>query len=245
MGSCRRRNQTNCKYAQIPWSFHSQIPVVRCPRSTDRHAPCTLPAAESVLEEHSVAQLSAPEILQLNRDSHLMRILSKARWPSAVQTGQVRTGWVFQRIMNSLFTSRVENQVSHSRSKRISRFGPRKIGKVGGWCEVALKIGKAATLVMFQPPAPAREPMARIHVPSQPLMRSPLSRTQTPAPPRRVSRFFRVWLHVQVALTSRSLSLLRTGKFYFRQSFQPSTQDKLNSCLIGVNVNVSAKTKYL
>ena len=62
-------------------SFHSQIPVVRCPRSTDGHAPCALPAAEGVLEEHSdlPAQLSVPEILQFNRDSHLMGILSKAR----------------------------------------------------------------------------------------------------------------------------------------------------------------------
>ena len=82
-----------------------------------------------------------------------------------------------------------------------------------------MEIVKAATLVMFQPSAPAREPTAWIHVPSQPLMRSPLSRSQTPAPPRRVSRFFRVWSPVQVALMSRSLSLLRTGKFYFANPF--------------------------
>jgi hypothetical protein len=48
------------------------------------------------------AQLSVPEILQLNRDSHLIGILSKARCPSAVQTGQGRKGSVFQRMMNSL-----------------------------------------------------------------------------------------------------------------------------------------------
>ncbi len=53
---------------------------------------------------------------------------------------------------------------------------------------------KAATLVMLQPFAPAREPIAWIHVPSQPLMRSPLSQFQTPTAPRRISRFFRVWL---------------------------------------------------
>jgi hypothetical protein len=82
-----------------------------------------------------------------------------------------------------------------------------------------VEIGKAATLVMFQPSAPAREPIAWIHVPSQPLMRSPLSRSQTPAPPRRVSRFFRVWSPVQVALPGRSLSLLRTGKVYFANPF--------------------------
>jgi len=56
------------------------------------------------------------------------------------------------------------------------------------------KMEKAATLVMLQPPAPAREPIAWRHVPSQPLMRSPLSQFQTPTAPRRNSRFFRVWL---------------------------------------------------
>ncbi len=40
----------------------------------------------------------------------------------------------------------------------------------------------------------AREPTAWIHAPSQPLMRSPLSQFQTPAAPRRYSRFFRVRL---------------------------------------------------
>jgi len=47
---------------------------------------------------------------------------------------------------------------------------------------------------MLQPSAPAREPTAWIHAPSQPLMRSLLSQFQTPTAPRRVSRFFRVWL---------------------------------------------------
>jgi hypothetical protein len=56
------------------------------------------------------------------------------------------------------------------------------------------KMGKAAILVMLQPPAPAREPTAWMHAPSQPLMRSPLSQFQTPTAPRRNSRLFRVWL---------------------------------------------------
>src|SRR5437868_1541296 len=47
---------------------------------------------------------------------------------------------------------------------------------------------------MLQPPAPAREPTAWMHAPSQPLMRSLLSQFQTPTAPRRNSRFFRVWL---------------------------------------------------
>lgn len=62
-------------------SFHSQVPVVRCSRSTDGHAPCTLSAAEGVLEEHNdlPAQPGVPQILQFNGDSHLMGILSKPR----------------------------------------------------------------------------------------------------------------------------------------------------------------------
>ena len=58
-------------------------------------------------------------------------------------------------------------------------------------------MGKAATLVMLQPSAPAREPTAWMHAPSQPLMRSLLSQFQTPTAPRRTSRFFRVWLLVR------------------------------------------------
>jgi len=55
------------------------------------------------------------------------------------------------------------------------------------------KIKRAATLVMLQPATPARELPTWIHVPSQPLMRSLLSQFQTPAAPRSVRRFFRVW----------------------------------------------------
>jgi hypothetical protein len=50
---------------------------------------------------------------------------------------------------------------------------------------------------------------------------------------------------LQVALPSRSLSLLRIGKLLCRQSFQPSTPAKLNSCLIDVNAILGTKTKYL
>ena len=50
---------------------------------------------------------------------------------------------------------------------------------------------------------------------------------------------------LQVALMSRSLSLLRTGKFYFARSFQPSTTHKLNSCFAHVNAFFAAKTKFL
>ena len=55
------------------------------------------------------------------------------------------------------------------------------------------KMEKAATLVMLQPPTPARELPARSHVPSQPLKRSPLSQFQTSADISQRRRFFQVW----------------------------------------------------
>ncbi len=51
----------------------------------------------------------------------------------------------------------------------------------------------AATLVMRQPVTPARELPAWTQVPSQPLMRSPLSQFQTSADISQRRRFFRVW----------------------------------------------------
>jgi|SRR6266496_1987357 len=50
---------------------------------------------------------------------------------------------------------------------------------------------------------------------------------------------------LQVALLSRSPSLLRTGKFYLSQPFQPSTCAKLNSCFIDVNGSFHQLFKYL
>jgi len=76
--------------------------AARDPLIDTRHAPCR--TAEDVLNLHGnlPTQLSVPEILQLNRDSQFIGILSKARCPSAVQTGQGRAVWVFQRVMNNL-----------------------------------------------------------------------------------------------------------------------------------------------
>jgi S-adenosylmethionine-dependent methyltransferase len=50
---------------------------------------------------------------------------------------------------------------------------------------------------------------------------------------------------LQVTLMSRSLSLLRTGKFLFRQSFQPSTEIKLNSSRHLCQRKTRPKYKYL
>ena len=95
------------------------------------------------------------------------------------------------RPVTSLSTFLVEKG-GRNKEQSASVFSPpNKTDGSDDWCR---KIGKAAALVMLQPSAPARARKAWIHVPSQPLMRSPLSRFQTPASPRRVSRFFRVWL---------------------------------------------------
>ena len=66
--------------------------------------PYALPVAENLLDPGSnlPAQLSIAEILQFDRDSHLLGIVSKAQCPSAVQTGQGRAGWVFHGVMNNL-----------------------------------------------------------------------------------------------------------------------------------------------
>jgi hypothetical protein len=68
---------------------------------------------------------------------------------------------------------------------------------------------KAVTLVMLQPTTPAREPPAWRHVPSQPLMRSPLSRFQTPTDTSQCGWFFRVWQYRRV--TSLQLTTQRTS----------------------------------
>jgi hypothetical protein len=49
----------------------------------------------------------------------------------------------------------------------------------------------------------------------------------------------------QIALPSRSLSLLRSGKVYFANPFSRRRQPNLNSRFIDVNANLSVKTKYL
>jgi|SRR5580692_6998185 hypothetical protein len=83
----------------------------------------------------------------------------------------------------------------------------------------AEEIGKAATLVMLHPPAPAREPTAWMHAPSQPLMQSPLFAVPDPNCSSQKQSVFSGPVALQVALPSRSLSLLRTGKVYFANPF--------------------------
>jgi len=56
-----------------------------------------------------------------------------------------------------------------------------------------------------------------------PLMRSPLSQFQTPTAPRRVSRFFRVWLLSGLPRLADHSAYFGLAKFYLSQPFQPST----------------------
>ncbi len=87
---------------------------------------------------------------------------------------------------------------ARSISDRLTKILSTESGQTRGKGRTCIpEIGKAATLVMLQPSAPAREPTAWMHAPSQPLMRSLLSQFQTPTAPRRTSRFFRVWLLVR------------------------------------------------
>ncbi len=106
-------------------------------------------------------------------------------------------------------------------------------------------MGKAATLVMLQPSALAREPTAWIHAPSQPLMRSPFSRFQTPAPPRESQPVFSGLVARSGRPAEQITQPTSDWQGLFRQSFQPSTWNKLNSWRVDVNAKSMVKTKYL
>src|SRR5271167_4607599 len=85
------------------------------------------------------------------------------------------------------------------------------------------KIGRAATLVMFQPPTPARE-LGSVETCT---IAAPDAITAFAVPnPGGLSqgcRFFRVWRSLRVAPPNRSPSLLWTGYCLGSQAFQPST----------------------
>ena len=86
------------------WPLNSHLPVLRRPRSSNADAPLTLSVAECVFDTRAdiATQLSIPEILQLNRHSHRIAILSKAECPFAVQSGERRVERAHEQIMNSL-----------------------------------------------------------------------------------------------------------------------------------------------
>lgn len=81
---------------------------------------------------------------------------------------------------------------------------------------------KTATLVMLQPPTPAREFAIRIHAPSQSLMQPPLPRSLTPAASRKVSRFFRVRVLCESPRFAGYSAYFGWAKFCLSQPFRPS-----------------------
>jgi len=81
---------------------------------------------------------------------------------------------------------------------------------------------KTATLVMLQPPTPAREFAIRIHAPSQSLMQPPLPQSLTPAASRKVSRFFRVRVPRESPRLAGYSAYFGSAKFYLSQPFRPS-----------------------
>jgi hypothetical protein len=95
---------------------------------------------------------------------------------------------IFQTIPMTLVPAMSTNFVRDTISRSIGT-GEGGAVKTEEWPEMV----KAVTLVMLQPPAPAREPTTWTHAPSRPLMQSLLSQFQTPTAPRRARRFFRVW----------------------------------------------------
>ena len=127
---------------------------------------------------------------------------------------------------------------------RIGRFAPRENMQVGGCCNCS---GNGKGCDIGYAPAPcsceradsvdactvaALDAIAAFAVPN------PSSSSQS-------QPVFSGSVALQVTLPSRSLSLLSDWQGLFRQSFQPSTRDKLNSCLIDVNAILCVKTKYL
>ena len=78
----------------------------------------------------------------------------------------------------------------------------------------------------------------RMHVPSQPLMRSPLSRFQTPTAPRRAVGFFRSGSPPSCPGFLITQLTSDWPRFILGQPFQPSTGVKVNVRLKNVNAAI-------
>jgi len=118
-------------------------------------------------------QLSITEILRLNRQSHRTAILLKCLlplcWCKPVKAAP-------DRAVKLAVEPLIHNTCLKiwERDKCDVRAGTRMVSptkaKTDETDNPPLKIGKAATLVMLQPSAPARELTAWIYAPSQPLV---------------------------------------------------------------------------
>jgi hypothetical protein len=77
-----------------------------------------------------------------------------------------------------------------------------------------------------------------MHVPLQPLMRSPLSRSQTPTAPRRAVGFFRSGRATSCLVSLITQPTSDWPSFNLGQPFQPSTRVKVNLRLKNVNAAI-------
>ena len=77
-----------------------------------------------------------------------------------------------------------------------------------------------------------------MHVPLQPLMRSPLSRSQTPTAPRRAVGFFRSGRAPSCLVSLITQLTSDWPSFNLGQPFQPSTEVKVNLRLKNVNAAI-------
>jgi hypothetical protein len=175
-----------------PSTRKSQLSAARDPAIDTHHSPCRLLNARSrhaVISRHRWASPRfCNSIVTAIRRQSVQDVLPTR---GAKRSTPRRTGLlIHHKQPYPQFMLKIE-QIEEGTLRALPSS---ELDRSGGCDRVAGEIGKAATLVMLQPPAPAREPTAWMHAPSQPLMRSLLSQFQTPTAPRRNSRFFRVQL---------------------------------------------------
>jgi hypothetical protein len=162
-----RRTEQTIRTLKSIGSFHAQIQLsaARDPQIETRHSPCRALKAcsrRAVISRHTsvsprfCSSVVTPIPAKFYRSGHARPRCKPVKAAQEACSRASRT---------TLFTSHVENQVYTRRSKlhRSLRFPPKQIRLVDA--QITLEIGKAATLVMFQPSAPAREPITRMHAP--------------------------------------------------------------------------------
>jgi hypothetical protein len=196
-----------------PSTRKSQLSAARDPAIDTHHSPCRLLNARSrhaVISRHRWASPRfCNSIVTAIRRQSVQDVLPTR---GAKRSTPRRTGLlIHHKQPYPQFMLKIE-QIEEGTLRALPSS---ELDRSGGCDRVAGEIGKAATLVMLQPPAPAREPTAWMHAPSQPLMRSLLSQFQTPTAPRKSQSVFSGLVAHPVALQSGSPSLLRIGNFLF------------------------------
>ena len=113
--------------------------------------------------------------------------------------------------------------------RRIARFCGKKIGR---------KIKRLRLWLCSSRPLLRGSKTTRMHVPSQPLMRSLLSQFQTPTAPRRAVGFFRFGSSPSCPGFLITQPTSDRPRFILGQPFQPSTGVKVNGRLKNVNAAI-------